>query len=543
VSKTSIFNYMQAAGEEERALAISNGNIDEDGVPYITVTVDGGWSKRSYGHSYTANSGVVEMIECTNHCVKNYTKQLYKIKNDVKGVAVEARKLLTKDVIEKLGTTVQKAIYANAHGDVTNLREDIRNSVKHVFGNHEACKEYMCDQHGDISKNIFEKVVSCGAHHHIYGALNLLLAKSHQLIDNETSNKAELFMSILARFSLRFNEGTSWHAVAWNNYMSSDPPKTLQTYMQTQKARTDKRKGEQHKHVSRKKVKPSDNKDYRPNIAEVTMPACDLDNEITKIMERLQIASKQIQLDLEQKTRGQYSNPRYVTEKMHRLTASNFGAVIRRRPSTSCDALVRRILGRTYFTSPAIEYWLRNESVALQKFTEKTGKIVNQCGLLVDLEHGFLGASPDGIINANEICEVKCLHTVAKLDLTLEQAVKMKKVACLKLAKDMSISINKQHDYYYQIQGQLAITGAHVCNFIVYTGEANELYIQQVKRDYEQWKSVWLPKLVTFFKECVAPEIVLNRRSRNLKCREDPEHIIQAQRKKEQQKLQTQDTL
>ncbi|KAF2882522.1 hypothetical protein ILUMI_23658 [Ignelater luminosus] len=505
VSKTSIFNNMQAAGEEERALAISNGNIDEDGVPYITVTVDGGWSKRSYGHSYTANSGVVEKIECTNHCVKNFTKQLYKIKNDVKGVAVEARKLLTKGVIEKLGTAVQKAIYANAHGDVTNLREDIRNLVKHVFGNHEACKEYMCDQHGDISKNIFEKVVSCGAHHHIYGALNLLLAKSHQLIDNETSNKSELFISILTKCyltGLRFNEGTSWHAAAWNNYMSSDPPKTLQTYMQTQKARTDKRKGEQHKHI----------------------------------------ASKQIQLDLEQKTRGQYSNPRYVTEKMHRLTASNFGAVIRRRPSTSCDALVRRILGRTYFTSPAIEYGLRNESVALQKFTEKTGKIVNQCGLLVDLEHGFLGASPDGIINANEICEVKCLHTVAKLGLTLEQAVKMKKVACLKLAKDMSISINKQHDYYYQIQGQLAITGAHVCNFIVYTGDANELYIQQVERDYEQWKSVWLPKLVTFFKECVAPEIVLNRRSRNLKCR-DPELIIQAQRKKEQQKLQTQDTL
>ncbi|KAF2888540.1 hypothetical protein ILUMI_17633, partial [Ignelater luminosus] len=305
VSKTSIFNNMQAAGEDERALAISNGNIDEDGVPYITVTVDGGWSKRSYGHSYTANSGVVEKIECTNHCVKNYTNQLYKIKNDVKGVAVEARKLLTKNVIEKLGTAVQKAIYANADGDVTNLRENIRNSVKHVFGNHEACKEYMCDQHGYISKNIFEKVVSCGAHHHIYGALNLLLAKSHQLIDNETSNKAELFMSI---------------------------------------------------------------------------------------------ASKQIQLDLEQKTQGQYSNPRYMTKKMHRFTASNFGAVIRRRPSTSCDSLVRRILGRTYFTSPAIEYGLRNESVALQKFTEKTGKIVNQCGLLVDLEHGFLGASPDGNI-------------------------------------------------------------------------------------------------------------------------------------------------
>ncbi|KAF2886819.1 hypothetical protein ILUMI_19354 [Ignelater luminosus] len=151
VPKTSIFDNMQAAGDEERALAISNGDIDEDGVPYISITLDGGWSKRSYGHSYTANSGM-----------------LYKIKNDVKGVAVEARKLLTKDIIEKLGTAVQKAIYANAHGDVTNLREDIRSPVKHVFGNHEACKEYICDQHGDMPKNIFEKVGSSKAHHHIF---------------------------------------------------------------------------------------------------------------------------------------------------------------------------------------------------------------------------------------------------------------------------------------------------------------------------------------------------------------------------------------
>lgn len=85
-----------------------------------------------------------------------------------------------------MGTTVQKAIYANAHGDITNMKEDIRNSAKHVFGNHEACKEYLCDQPGDMSKTNYDKVVSSGAHHHIYGALNLLLVKSDQLTDNES---------------------------------------------------------------------------------------------------------------------------------------------------------------------------------------------------------------------------------------------------------------------------------------------------------------------------------------------------------------------
>ena len=45
------------AGKEERALAIAQGDF-HNGVPAITVVVDGGWSKRSHKHSYNAKSGV-----------------------------------------------------------------------------------------------------------------------------------------------------------------------------------------------------------------------------------------------------------------------------------------------------------------------------------------------------------------------------------------------------------------------------------------------------------------------------------------------------
>ena len=48
---------MKAAGEEERRLAIDNNQFHE-GVPAITVILDGGWSKRSHKHSYNAKSGV-----------------------------------------------------------------------------------------------------------------------------------------------------------------------------------------------------------------------------------------------------------------------------------------------------------------------------------------------------------------------------------------------------------------------------------------------------------------------------------------------------
>ena len=48
---------MEEAGREERELAMNRGDYHE-GVPAITVIVDGGWSKRSHRHSYNANSGV-----------------------------------------------------------------------------------------------------------------------------------------------------------------------------------------------------------------------------------------------------------------------------------------------------------------------------------------------------------------------------------------------------------------------------------------------------------------------------------------------------
>ncbi|KAF2882519.1 hypothetical protein ILUMI_23655 [Ignelater luminosus] len=42
---------------EERKLAIEAGDIEE-GIPFITVIVDGGWAKYSYGHGFLSLSGV-----------------------------------------------------------------------------------------------------------------------------------------------------------------------------------------------------------------------------------------------------------------------------------------------------------------------------------------------------------------------------------------------------------------------------------------------------------------------------------------------------
>jgi len=49
------------AGKMERQLAIEEKDL-HDGIPAVTVIVDGGWSKRSHKHSFKAAGGVIVII-------------------------------------------------------------------------------------------------------------------------------------------------------------------------------------------------------------------------------------------------------------------------------------------------------------------------------------------------------------------------------------------------------------------------------------------------------------------------------------------------
>lgn len=50
------------AANEKTELAISLGNVDVDGTPFVTVIADGSWCKRSYKTMYNSLSGTVIKI-------------------------------------------------------------------------------------------------------------------------------------------------------------------------------------------------------------------------------------------------------------------------------------------------------------------------------------------------------------------------------------------------------------------------------------------------------------------------------------------------
>lgn len=60
--KDAVIEEIKNAGEEERRIALANGNVDNDGVPLCTVIADAQWSKRSYKTKFNAFSGAVRYI-------------------------------------------------------------------------------------------------------------------------------------------------------------------------------------------------------------------------------------------------------------------------------------------------------------------------------------------------------------------------------------------------------------------------------------------------------------------------------------------------
>lgn len=102
------------------------------------------------------------------------------------------------------------------------------------------------------------------------------------------------------------------------------------------------------------------------------------------------------------------------------LTASNFGVVCRMRPTTSCATTVKNILFPTFPTT-AMKYGHDMEEMAKQDLSEKLKKEIKPCGLFIDCNNPYLGASPDGLLDEDGLVEIKC--PLSAENLTAEEAV------------------------------------------------------------------------------------------------------------------------
>ncbi|KAF2893297.1 hypothetical protein ILUMI_12878, partial [Ignelater luminosus] len=167
--KDSVWEVVEQAGKEKHEIAKTNGDMDADGIPYITVFPD------------TDSSSAIEqntIVEGFNNSIKMHNLRYKKFVADEHS-----------SVYNKIKQNVSYGL---------EIKIDIRNAVNHVFKNCSSCREDMCDQAGETVDDRKRELTNFGAHHPIYCAMGQLLTKVDLLIDNEANNRAELYMSLLA---------------------------------------------------------------------------------------------------------------------------------------------------------------------------------------------------------------------------------------------------------------------------------------------------------------------------------------------------------
>lgn len=68
------------------------------------------------------------------------------------------------------------------------------------------------------------------------------------------------------------------------------------------------------------------------------------------------------------------------------------------------------------------------------------------------------------------------------------------------------LKLKKSSHYYFQIQGQLNVTGASKCYFIIFTKKW--MSVEEIDRDSDFWREKMIPQLKKFYEEALLPEIV-----------------------------------
>ena len=112
----------------------------------------------------------------------------------------------------------------------------------------------------------------------------------------------------------------------------------------------------------------------------------------------------------------------------------------------------------------------------------------------------MLGASPDGLIGKKALLE-KCPFT--QRDSTIEEAVASGNFYIKKNDKG-HYELDKEHNYWHQVQGQLHLTERDLCYFVVWT--TKETLVLQIKKD-PAWADN-LRRLQDFYTRHIIPAFI-----------------------------------
>ena len=158
---------------------------------------------------------------------------------------------------------------------------------------------------------------------------------------------------------------------------------------------------------------------------------------------------------------------------------------------------------------PALKWGVDHEDQAREDYIDlmkqhHEGFECHPAGLTVNPKYPHLGASPDGMVSCvccgSGLLEIKCPYK-HRDKYTLEV---VDPGFCL-YSSDHEVMLKRNHDYFIQIQGQMAICKKEYSDFVCWTLKG--LHVERI----EYAPSLFLkikPSMDSFFKNAVLPELL-----------------------------------
>lgn len=169
-------------------------------------------------------------------------------------------------------------------------------------------------------------------------------------------------------------------------------------------------------------------------------------------------------------------SPEWFAERLGKVTASRVADVIAKtksgpaasRANYMAQLVCERLTGETAesFTSKEMQWGTEQEPNARSAYEFRTDATVELVGFVPHPKIGDSGASPDGLVGAEGLIEIKCPNSATHIETLLGRAVPGK--------------------YITQIQWQLASTGRAWCDYVSFDPrmpESMSLFVARVARD------------------------------------------------------------
>ncbi|XP_024153665.1 uncharacterized protein LOC112162181 isoform X2 [Oryzias melastigma] len=196
-------------------------------------------------------------------------------------------------------------------------------------------------------------------------------------------------------------------------------------------------------------------------------------------LQSLQI-SPEMSAEIEKGTREQSRCPSWAQLRRPRLTASRFhDACCYKRGSeeqeSAAVALAAKMIRGSTKQTTAMKRGLLMEPEVLANYAELMRVNVLPAGFIIHPEAPHLGASPDG-----RVYDPSESPSFGLVEIKSSTKNDVSQVAHLKV-QDGHACLRHSHSYYWQVQGQLAVTGLEWCDFV--TDTLTTLTVERVWRD------------------------------------------------------------